>query len=206
MTLTAAQIALYVAAVFALFLTPGPVWLATGARALAHGWTAAIPLIAGVAIGDAVWSLTALLGLAWIVGTYGWVTEALRWVAVAVFAIMGWLLIRHAARGIAADSRLTRPGAWAGFLSGLIAILANPKAVLFYMAMLPGFFDLGAVTGTDIGVIVLVSLLVPMIGNVGFAFVVDHANRRFSSPGRLARINRIAGALLIGVALLIALG
>jgi threonine/homoserine/homoserine lactone efflux protein len=30
----------------------------------------------------------------------------------------------------------------AGFLAGLAAILANPKAILFYMGMLPGFFDL----------------------------------------------------------------
>ena len=58
------------------FITPGPVWLATAARALAHGWRAAIPLVMGVALGDAVWSVAAVLGLAWIVGTYGWVMDA----------------------------------------------------------------------------------------------------------------------------------
>jgi len=204
MTLTLAQIALYVGALLVLFLTPGPVWLATAARALAHGWVAAIPLIAGVALGDAVWSLTAILGLAWIVGSYGWVMEALRWVAVAVFALMGWLLIRHADRSIAADSALNRPGAWAGFAAGVAAILANPKAILFYMGMLPGFFDLTAVTPLDIAVIALISMAVPFVSNIGFALVVDRARRRFSSPERLARINRIAGGLLILVAVVIA--
>lgn len=205
MTLTAAQLGLYAAALFVLFLTPGPVWLATAARALAHGWVAALPLVAGVALGDTLWSVTAALGLAWIVGTYAWVMDALKWVAVAAFALMGLLLIRHADKAISADSALIRPGALAGFLAGLAAILANPKAILFYMGMLPGFFDLTRVTALDIAAIAAISCLVPLVGNTGFAFLVDTARRRFSSPGRLARINRIAGALLIGVALLIAL-
>jgi threonine/homoserine/homoserine lactone efflux protein len=205
MTLTAAQVALYASALFVLFLTPGPVWLATAARALAHGWVAAIPLVLGVALGDAAWSVAATLGLAWIVGSYGWVMEALRWVAVGVFALMGYLLIRHADRTISADSRLNRPGAWAGFLAGIAAILANPKAVLFYMGMLPGFFDLTSITATDVAVIAAVSMGIPLVGNTGFAWLVDRARRRFSSPERLARINRIAGGLLILVAVVIAL-
>jgi threonine/homoserine/homoserine lactone efflux protein len=205
MTLTAAQLGLYATALFVLFLTPGPVWLATAARALAHGWVAAVPLVIGVALGDALWSVAAALGLAWIVGTYAWVMDVLKWVAVAVFALMGWLLIRNADKTISADSALIRPGAMAGFLAGLAAILANPKAVLFYMGMLPGFFDLTRVTPLDIAAIASISILVPLVGNTGFAILVDTARRRFSSPERLARINRVAGGLLIGVAGLIAL-
>jgi len=204
-TLTAAQLGLYATALFVLFLTPGPVWLATAARALAHGWVAAVPLVIGVALGDALWSVTAALGLAWIVGTYGWIMDALKWVAVAVFALMGWLLIRHADKAISADSALIRPGAMAGFLAGLVAILANPKAILFYMGMLPGFFDLTRITALDIVAIAGISTLVPLVGNTGFAILVDTARRRFSSPERLARINRIAGGLLIAVAAVIAL-
>jgi len=204
-TLTAAQLGLYATALFVLFLTPGPVWLATAARALAHGWVAAVPLVIGVALGDALWSVTAALGLAWVVGTYGWVMDALKWVAVGVFGLMGWLLIRHADKAISADSALIRPGAMAGFLAGLAAILANPKAILFYMGMLPGFFDLTRITALDIVAIAAVSTLVPLVGNTGFAILVDTARRRFSSPERLARINRIAGGLLIAVAGVIAL-
>jgi threonine/homoserine/homoserine lactone efflux protein len=205
MTLTVTQLGLYAAALFVLFLTPGPVWLATAARALAHGWVAAVPLVVGVALGDALWSITAALGLAWVVGTYGWIMDALKWVAVGVFALMGTVLIRNAEKTISADSALIRPGAMAGFLAGLAAILANPKAVLFYMGMLPGFFDLTRVTALDIAAIAGISILVPLIGNTGFAILVDSARRRFSSPERLSRINRVAGALLIAVAGLIAL-
>ncbi|MBF9031212.1 LysE family transporter [Rhodobacterales bacterium HKCCE3408] len=205
MSVTPAQLALYAGALFVLFLTPGPVWLALTARTLAHGFAAAFPLMLGVAIGDTAWSVLALLGLAWIVEQAGWITDALKWLAVAVFALMGWMLIRHADAPIGADSRLNRRGAWAGFVAGLAAILANPKAILFYMGMLPGFFDLTAITWPDVVAIAAISMAVPLIGNTGFAAFVDRARRLISSPGALTRTNRIAGGLLIAVAGVIAL-
>ena len=74
------------------------------------------------------------------------------------------------------------------------------------MGMLPGFFDLTTVTGRPMSaVIAAISMAIPLVGNTGFAYLVDHARRRFSSPERLARINRIAGGLLILVAVVIAL-
>ena len=54
---------------------------------------------------------------------------------------------------IATDSRLTRPGMWAGFMAGIVVILGNPKAILFYMGVLPGFFDLTQATAADIAII-----------------------------------------------------
>lgn len=204
MTITPFQLAFYAGALFVLFLTPGPVWLAVAARTLSRGFGAALPLILGVAVGDVVWSLLAILGLAWIVEQYVWITDALKWLAVGVFALMGGLLIRHADAPIDADARLNRPGAWAGFAAGLAAILANPKAILFYMGMLPGFFELSAITVTDIVVIAAVSMAVPLIGNTGFAAFVDRARRFIASPGAMKRTNQVAGVLLICVAIAIA--
>ena len=61
------------------------------------------------------------------------------------------------------DSRLTRPGMWAGFLAGFAVILGNPKAILFYMGMLPDFFDLTVLTWKDIVAICFVSFFVPLL-------------------------------------------
>jgi threonine/homoserine/homoserine lactone efflux protein len=70
---------------------------------------------------------------------------------------MGITLIRHAGVRIQENSALLRPGTWAGFMAGIAVILGNPKAILFYMGILPGFFDLGALTGLDIAVICAIS-------------------------------------------------
>ncbi|MBF9039360.1 LysE family transporter [Rhodobacterales bacterium LSUCC0387] len=204
MTITLAQMALYAGALFVLFLTPGPVWLALTARTLAHGARGAFPLMLGVALGDTAWSVLALAGLAWIVASYDWVMEALRWLAVVVFAGMGVMLIRHSSHQISADSRLNRKGVWSGFIAGVAVILANPKAILFYIGMLPGFFDLSTITATDIALIGAISMFVPLVGNTFFALFVDRARRLVTNPVALTRINKIAGGLLILVAIAIA--
>jgi threonine/homoserine/homoserine lactone efflux protein len=109
------------------------------------------------------------------------------------------LLIRKPAAPIDADSRLTRPGAWAGFAVGVAAVVGNPKAILFYMGVLPGFFDLSRVTAPDIAAILAISAFVPMLGNLALAWFLDRARRLLSSPAAMRRLNIASGCLLIGV-------
>ncbi|MEO1078233.1 MAG: LysE family translocator [Pseudomonadota bacterium] len=204
MTISLSQIALYTGALFILFLTPGPVWLALTARAVAGGFPAAWPLAMGVVVGDVVWPLVAILGISWIVSSYAGLMVVLTWVASLVFVSMGVLLIRNADRTIVADSRLTRPGIWAGFVAGVAVILGNPKAVLFYLGILPGFFDLRALTPLDIIAVCFISLLVPLIGNLALAAFIDRARRIVTSPSTLRRVNVIAGSLLVVVGIVVA--
>jgi threonine/homoserine/homoserine lactone efflux protein len=205
MTITPSELALYAGALFILFLTPGPVWLALTARTLAGGFHAAWPLALGVVVGDALWPFVAILGVTWVVSVFSGFLAAMKWVAAAVFLVMGGLVLRNASKTIAGDSRLTRPGMWAGFLAGIVVILANPKAILFYMGVLPGFFDLTDVTGSDIAAIVAISMAVPLVGNIIFALFVDRARRLLTSPKALRRTNIAAGLMLIAVGLIIPL-
>ena len=94
---------------------------------------------------------------------------------------------------------------WAGFVAGLAVILGNPKAVLFYMGGLPGFFDLTAVTRLDVAMICLASMLVPLAGNLSLALFLDRARRLLASPRAVKRTNQVAGSALLGVGLAIAL-
>ena len=91
----------------------------------------------------------------------------------------------------------------AGFTVGVAAVIGNPKAILFYMGALPGFFTLSTVTTPDIVAIITLSALIPMAGNLGLALSLDRARALLSSPENLRRMNVISGALLVGVGLLI---
>jgi threonine/homoserine/homoserine lactone efflux protein len=95
------------------------------------------------------------------------------------------------------DSRLTRPGRLAGFSVGVAAVIGNPKAILFYMGALPGFFTLGDLTAADTILIITASALVPMLGNLGLALFLDRARALLASPERMQRMNVISGCLLV---------
>lgn len=203
MTVTTGDLALYCGALLVLFLTPGPVWMALVARSLSGGFHAAWPLALGVVVGDAIWPLLAILGVSWIIASIDWAFLVLKATATAVFVVMGVLLLRNAGKSISRDGRLTRPGMWAGFAAGVAVILGNPKAILFYMGVLPGFFDLTRVTAADVAAIVAASIAVPLFGNLIFALFIDRIRAIFTSPDALRRLNISSGLLMIVVGVVI---
>ncbi len=203
MTVTLHELLLYAGGLVLLWLVPGPVWVALTARALSGGFASAWPLAVGVALGDIAWPLSAIFGLSWILSVYGDFLGLLRWLAAAVFILMGIMLLRKPAETPTTDSRMTKPGKWAGFAVGVAAVIGNPKAILFYMSVLPGFFNLSRVNGFDITAILAISALIPMLGNLVLALSLDRARQLLSSPESIGKINRISGILLIGVGLVI---
>jgi len=194
---------LYAGAVLALFLTPGPVWVALLARGLSGGFHAAWPLALGVVVGDAVWPVLAVLGVAWMVSVFAGFMTVLKGVAILFFLFMGVQILRHADRKIGTDHRLTRPGMWAGFAAGVAVILGNPKAILFYLGVLPGLFDLTKITGPDVAAIVAVSILVPLFGNLSLALFIDRLRRVLTRPETVRKLNISAGLMLIAVGLIV---
>jgi threonine/homoserine/homoserine lactone efflux protein len=203
MTVSIHELLFYALGMAGLWVVPGPVWVALTARALSGGFAAAWPLAIGVALGDLIWPLAAILGLSWIESSYGDALAILRWVAAAIFLLMGILLIRKPAATLNADSRLTKPGMLAGFSVGVAAVIGNPKAILFYMGALPGFFTLETLTTPDIVAIIAISALIPMVGNLGLALFLDRARQLLSSPESVRKLNVTSGILLIGVGLVI---
>ena len=205
MTITLTELSLYAAALFLLFITPGPVWVAVVARAASGGARATWPLALGVALGDMIWPLVAIFGVSAIVAVYADFLVALRYAAAALLIVMGAGLIRYSGKLSLENNALSRPGWWAGFAAGFLAVIANPKASLFYMALLPTFFDFTRITLADTGLICLVSLIVPLAGNMTLALFVGHIRRFLRSAEAVRRLNIGAGAALVGVGVVIAL-
>ena len=204
MTLTWVQLGLYALGMAGLWAVPGPVWVALMARVMAGGFAATWPLAVGVTLGDCLWPLLAIFGMSWVLSVYGDFLHVLRWVAAGTFFVMGVLLIGKSGALMSADSTLTRPGRLAGFLTGVAAVIGNPKAILFYMGVLPGFFgDLSLLRGPDIAAILLVSVTVPLAGNLVLALFLDRVRLLLSSPSRVQMLNRVSGGLLIVVAIIL---
>jgi threonine/homoserine/homoserine lactone efflux protein len=204
MTLSFSEILLYAGALGVLFLTPGPVWVALLARAVSGGFHAAWPLAMGVVVGDILWPLLAIFGVSLLVEIYADFMTVLRYGGAVILVWMGIRTIRNASKPLVADESLSVSGIWAGFMAGLMVIIGNPKAVLFYMGVLPNFFDINNITTPDIAVICIISGLVPFAGNFVMALSVDRIRKLLSSPESLRRTNVVSGSTLVVVGAVIA--
>lgn len=208
MTISAGDLALYALALAVLSATPGPVMVAIIARALAGNARSALPLAFGVVLGDMLWPLLGIFGLAAMVTLYGDIMQLLRLAGAVILIWMGWRLVIKRRQGVVAapDPALMRREWGRAFMAGLLVGLGNPKTILFFMGLLPGFFHIPSLTAADVAVIVGMSGAVLLIGNILWGLGASRARRLLATPGMLARVDRISGGTLIGAGAYIAAG
>ena len=205
MTITSGQIILYFGALIILFLTPGPVWVAIIARTVSGGSKSSISLALGVSLGDMLWPIIVFLGLGFLISLYSDILLVIRYLAAAILVIMGLQIILKRNYILKENDRLTKAGFFSGFSAGFIAITANPKASLFYLTLLPGFFDFSKINMFDLTIISITSFSVPMIGNLLLIFFLDRVRFFLSSAKAISTTNLLSGISLIIVGIVIAL-
>jgi threonine/homoserine/homoserine lactone efflux protein len=185
-------------------ITPGPnmAWLA--ALSLSRGWRVGIVAVGGVALGLSVYGIAAALGLAAVIEHSTILYETLRWGGVAYLLWLAWdawsTADEAASRASAQDHELA-----AAFRRGLITNLLNPKAAIFYVAVLPEFINLSA--GHIVGQTLTLSAVYVSIATAIHALIVLSASRLrgfVADPARLRPIRRILAVTLAGVALWLA--
>lgn len=116
-------------------LTPGPNLAYLALLGAARGRRAGLLAVAGVTAGLLFWLLVALVGLTRTPLHSLAGLEALRWIGAAYLLWLAWDAVRPAPEaGPSGRSLGARP-----FVRGLAANLLNPKAAVFYLALLPGF-------------------------------------------------------------------
>ena len=204
MSISFSDLIFYAFGIFVLFLTPGPVWIAIISRSITGGLNGAVPLAAGVAIGDIIWPTLAIAGSAALAASYANLLLYLKYLAVIIFVVLGINLINNQDPKIGSQNlKLSKSRELAGFTAGLLVIIGNPKAALFYLGILPGFFNLSKLTIADCITIALVSSLIPFLGNLTLAVMVEKSREILSSASAMRKLNTLSGCLLIFVGLLI---
>ena len=205
MTIDSNQIVLYFLALVILFLTPGPVWVALIARTVSGGAKSSISLALGVSLGDMLWPFVVYFSLSLLISLYSDILLIFRYVASFVLILMGLQIIYLRNKTLSEDHRLTKSGFIAGFYAGFIAVTANPKASLFYMTLLPGFFNFELIGIIDVCLISLLSFSIPMIGNILMILFVAKVRSLLSSPYAVRMTNLISGILLVFVGISISI-
>ncbi len=193
----------FVVAVIVFLAIPGPgnlvLLTSTGKGGVRGGAAATL----GVIVGDQVLIWLAVAGVAALLGTAPRVFAALQWLGAAYLAWMGWRMI-IAKPGDAPVLKI-RTGQY--FRQALLITLLNPKAIVFYMAFFPLFVDprrhQGLVTfGFMAATVAAITLLYCA---VAVTLTRLFAERLRANPQVVRWLNRVAGTLLLGFGLRLAL-
>ncbi|MBV1893432.1 MAG: LysE family translocator [Ilumatobacteraceae bacterium] len=192
----------FAAVSFALIIVPGPSVMFVVSRAIAHGRRAALFTVAGNALGVYLQLLLVAVGLGVIVERSAVVFSVLKLAGAAYLVWLGVSAIRH--RASLAKQEMAVSAAQlprSSFLDGLIVGVANPKAIVFFMAILPQFVDpQGAPAALQMMMLGLVFVAVALLSDGMWGIAAGTARQWFSnSPKRLERMSSAGGVVMIGL-------
>jgi len=181
---------------------PGPNVALIVANAVAYGSRYGLATVAGTSTAIFLQLALTALGLAELLGTLGHWFEVLRWAGVAYLVYLGLA----AWRAPAVDLAHTRPAPKSPrtiFTRALLVSLSNPKTLLFYGAFFPQFLDAGRSLLPQVMLLSATFLALAILVDGGWALLAGRARFLLAAHGRWR--NRVAGALLLGAGLGLAL-
>lgn len=191
-------------AVYALTVaSPGPGIAAVIARGLAHGMKGTPAFIAGFLVGDLVWFGIAATGLAALARTAATLFVAIKWAGVAYLLYLAWKLWTASAERVAVEGDDRQHG-WRAFMASFLLTLGNPKAILFFLALLPTVVDLTTLTLVSIVEISVAMCVVQPIVLVTYALLAAKARTLFTTPSAVRKLNRSSGVAMAGAAVVVA--
>lgn len=176
-------------------LTPGPnmTWLAV--LGASRGRATALAAVAGVCLGLAVAAAVAGFGLTAVLIEFPALFQVLRWGGTLYLFYLAW----DAWRDGNAEISHTNATRGVAFRQGLISNILNPKAYLFYAAMLPQFISGGMGLAAEVALLSAVYVAVATFIHAGIA-VLSGSAATFLETSPHAVTIRKGLAILIAIA------
>ena len=176
-----------------LCLTPGPAVFYVASTAMSRGPRAGFAGACGIVAGNTLYFVLSALGVAAVILASNRVFTMLKWLGAAYLLYMG---ISMLLRGDGGDSTIRRPAAARAFMRGFAVQAANPKALAFFVALLPQFIDPRGSVAMQVSILGLSSQLIE-IGVLSLYIWLAGRSRALAGGRAGAIVKRVAGGLLV---------
>jgi homoserine/homoserine lactone efflux protein len=180
-----------------LCLTPGPAVLFVLSSALRSGTRKSVFSNLGILAANTVYFVLSAAGVGSLLLASSDLFFAIKWIGAAYLIFLGLraLFGKTHVLSAAAPQKETRP--WRMFADGFILQASNPKAIVFFTALLPQFVDPRLPIAPQMTILAMTSVAIEFCVLFGYAVAAGRASEIAREPRYAAWTNRIAGALLI---------
>ncbi|MQY22164.1 LysE family translocator [Nocardia macrotermitis] len=189
-------------------MSPGPDFVIVMRNAMLSGRRAGVASAAGVALGVFVWAVLSGLGVAGLLAASAVAFTVVKLAGAVYLCYLGVRALLAARRGVyevVPEGVSSDPvGVRAGFGQGLANNLLNPKAAVFFVALLPQFLP-AAPTFADTAEVALTAVVVTAAWFVVLAVGIATLRGVFTRRRVRRVIDAAMGSLLVGLGVRIAL-
>ena len=183
---------------FLIELTPGPNMTYLAVLTLADGRRAGFAAVAGVASGLLLIGLLAALGVTAIISQSRILYEFFRWAGVLYMAWLAYDVWRGEEPMEASNDNAT---AGRYFIRGFLTNVLNPKAAVFYIAMLPQFVDPDRALLSQTITLTVAYVAVATIVHGGIVALASRARPLLQNADQMRTVRRLLAIGLLLVAL-----
>ncbi|WP_181423467.1 LysE family translocator [Halomonas heilongjiangensis] len=189
-------------------LTPGMCMTLSMVLGMTQGVKRTLWMMAGELVGVGLVAAAAGAGVATLMLRQPALFALFKWVGGAYLGYLGVMMWRSRGRMAIPLERLELPPASRGQLAlqGFLTAVANPKGWAFFVALLPPFLDASRALAGQLGVLIAVILTIEFLCLVLYAAGGRSLRRLLGESDNVRLLNRLAGSLMVGVGVWLALG
>lgn len=187
----------FVFTVLLLELTPGPNMAYLAALSLTRGRVAGLIATAGIALGLATHAVLVALGGGAVIQSYPVLYESVRWAGIAYLLFLAWEGWQPVPETLSKGPLV--PGFagslfWRGFFSNVF----NPKSILFFLSVVPGFIDPASARSVagQLAILGTVAVAVASLVHSVIVIAADQSGRWIANNRMRCIVRRALSAIL----------
>ncbi len=180
-----------------LCLTPGPAVLLVLSSALRSGTRKSVFSNLGILAANTVYFVLSAAGVGTVLMASYNLFFAVKWIGAAYLIFIGLRAMfgKTEVLSTATPEKETRP--WRMFINGFVLQASNPKAIVFFTALLPQFVDPHMPIAPQVAILAITSVAIEFTVLLGYGAAAGRASEIARQPRYATWTNRIAGGLLI---------
>lgn len=193
------RLLLFIGAELVFSLTPGPTVMMITAYAFKGGLKSALSAIAGTQTGNTIWYVICVTGLGALITASPLVFQTIKLLGAAYLIWLGAQSLLSSFRATTethGPKLMGRP-----YVQAVLTQLGNPKAILFFGALLPQFLDPALPLPPQYLLLFIITFIGESVILTGYGWLAATGARGVGSRHAVWR-ERISGAVLLGLGLL----
>ncbi|MEM7768039.1 MAG: LysE family translocator [Pseudomonadota bacterium] len=187
---------LFALTTFVVVFSPGPAAITVTAQGSGNGALRAQYGVWGIASANAVYFVLSATGIASIIIASDLLFTIIKWVGVAYLVYLGASAILGKSGGLTVEAG-PKSHSRELFVKGFVVEFANPKALLYFAAILPQFINVSAPIAPQIAIMGVTTLVLDVVVYSVYAFLGQTLSRSGLKGWRVRALNGTAGSALL---------
>ncbi len=183
-------------------LSPGPAVIMVATESASNGFKRAFFVILGIAIANALYFVLSAMGIVTLILASDTLFAIIKWAGVAYLLYLGITALFSKAGGLKIETEKKTEKRAAkkfhlAFIKGFVLEVSNPKALLYFSALLPQFIDVSRSIAPQAFILGGITFLLDLACYSFYAYLGWKSSSVGLKPIIVKMVNRTAGTMLI---------